>query len=248
MKIGQNGLGVVQVLIAIAATAGISYTIMQNSSISNKQQSKASFDQQLENLSNEIQTEMAKLENCTASLVGRTAGVALTSLRSGTHNTSVNPHQIVPGPVIFSVRKPNSLGIYIDGISFLTREEVDPMDSTKKIYNDVIRVAFQSGDVSASGVVRERAKGLGATSMSHDFVVQTHKDSTGKVITCFSDDSNVVKHTCESIAETVWNPATKKCEFPQAIPVSDLIDVYARSDKQLTTVPIGGKVGRLVKP
>lgn len=235
MMLNQKGFGLVQVMIAIAAVAGISYTMMQNNAVTSKQQSKANFDIIFNDQTEEIQTELANLVNCTATLKGlafSTSPVALSSIKKG-FLTNPEPLEVTPGPNLFTVRKPNSQGIYINGIHFFTRSEQDPLDATKTITNDVIRVQFNSGDVNAAGVARDRAKGLGATQIARDFVIQSTKDATGKVETCFSDNSNTVKNTCDTIPDAVWNPTTKKCDYPNAIPNGDLVDLYTQPDGTL---------------
>ena len=225
----QQGLGIVQVMVALAATAGLTYSILHNASVSNKQMAKASFDQQFESQVNEVQAELAKLENCTATLRGKTISaipVAVPSVKRGTLNTTTTPPSVVVGPDIFSTLKPNSQGVYISSIHFLTRTERDPMDVTRTITNDVIRVQFQSGDISATGVVRPRANALGASNMAKDFIIQSDKNAAGVISTCFSDSANLVENSCQNLAETVWNEQTKKCEFPNAIPKGDLVQLW----------------------
>ena len=48
MKLGQNGIGLIQVMIAVAGVAGISYTIMNQGEMDRKIKVKANFDQQYE--------------------------------------------------------------------------------------------------------------------------------------------------------------------------------------------------------
>ena len=233
MKLNQDGLGLVQVMFAIAAVGGFTYAILQNNSVSNKQLAKASFDQHLETQVEEIQTELAKLENCTATLKDKifsASPATIPSIKKGVLDTSTVPPGVIVGPNIFNIKKPNSIGVYINSINILTRTEVDPLDPTRTWTNDVIRVQFNSGDVNNAGVARDRASGLGATQITRDFVIQSSKQSTGQVITCFSDSSNVVENSCESIPDTVWNPTTKRCEFPNAIPKSDLVQLWITKD------------------
>ena len=235
MKLGQSGFGIIQVMIAISATAALTYVLLRQSEVTNKQQVKASYDQALQAQVHEIQTEMAKLENCTASLRGSnftSTPTTVGSLRKGFRDT-INPETIIDGPVMFSTMKPNSVAVYIQDMNILTRTEKDPnfpTDPTKTINRDVLRVNFVSGDIDSSGNVRERAKALGAVSKGFDFFIQSTKDASGNVLTCFSDNSNAVANTCKAITGTIWNETTKKCEFPEAISKGDLIPIWTQPD------------------
>jgi hypothetical protein len=235
MKIGQAGIGIIQVMIAISATAGLTYVMMQQSETTNKQQAKASHDQLLQTQVHEIQTEMAKLENCTATLKGlkfNPTPFPVTSLKKGLFDPT-NPENIIVGPGIFSNKKSNSIGIYIQDMNILKRTEPDPAfptDPTKMVMRDVLRVTFARGDIDSSGNVRQRSKTLGASTKGFDFYIQSTKDPMGNVMTCFADNSNTVANTCNAITDAVWNAVTKKCEFPNAIPRTDLIPLYTLPD------------------
>lgn len=235
MKLGQAGLGLVQVMVAIGAVAAGTYAILQNNQISSKQQVKASFDQVLEAKTEEMQTVLAKLENCTATMAGKTFSTTtqpLDGLFQGAFDAT-DLTKVIKGSKIFDIKQSNSQGVYVNSMTFLNRPEIDPVTRTVIGNNDVIRVQFNSGDVNAAGASRDRAKGLGATQIARDFIIQSTKDATGKVITCFSDSYNIVENSCESVADTVWNPTTKKCEFPNAIKKEELVQLWITKDGSL---------------
>ena len=235
MKLGQAGFGIIQVMVAISATAALTYVLLQQSETTNKQQAKMSYDQALQQQVHEIQTEITKLENCTASLKGmrfQTSPTPVTSLNKGTFDT-INPNQIITGPAMFSIRKPNSIGIYIQDINILTRTEADPnfpSDPSKTINRDVLRVNFVRGDIDSSGNSRDRSKAVGAVTKSFDFFIQSTKDPSGAIVTCFGDNSNAVANTCKAITDAVWNETTKRCEFPKAINKGDLVPIFTQPD------------------
>lgn len=243
MKLGQNGIGLIQVMIAVAGVSGISYTIMNQAEMDRKIKVKANFDQQYEAHAQLIRSELSDVFNCTASFAGNQVGTETTptvidGIYKGNLNLLVN-NQIDRGSMLFGIRSPGSSGLYIDQMQLLSRPPVY-FDHAKGRYEtgdpqDVLRVSFIAGSIDFNGGIRPSASGLGPGERSLDIPLITKKN--GLVIeTCYFDAMNSVKEACENIPNAVWNPLTKKCDLPQAVLTDDLKPLWTNAGGALVGV------------
>jgi hypothetical protein len=218
MKLKQAGFGLMEVMVSVGLTGVLSYIVMQQTDMSSKQQAKASYNQALNSLTTSIQAELAKSENCTMSLINMAYGTmdsptVVTSIKKGIVNPVTNV--ITYGGVLFSTRKRGSVGIYIDQMGLIKR----PLDNKK-----VLRVHFKPGDISATGVIKEKAQ-LGGKNISKDFLISA-TDNFSVIQSCQSESTNLLSSSCASLPGGVWNDTLKKCEISGIVTDSDLIPLW----------------------
>lgn len=245
MKLGQNGIGLIQVMIAVAGVSGISYTIMNQAEMDRKIKVKANFDQQYEAHAQLIRSELSDVFNCTASFAGKPVGNEATptvipateGIDKGHFNQLTN--LITPVSMLLGIRSPGSSGLYIDQMQLLSRPPVY-FDHATGGYEtgdpqDVLRVSFIAGSIDSNGGIRPSASGLGPGERSLDIPLITKKD--GLVIeTCYFDAMNSVREACENIPNAVWDDLTKKCELPLAVLTDDLMPLWTNAGGALVSV------------
>lgn len=229
MKVKQGGFGLMEVMVSVGLTGVLSYIIMQQTDMSSKQQAKANYNLALNTLTTSIQAELAKSENCTATLAGLAYGTMtnptlVTSIRKGNVNT-VNPTApiIIPGAALFTTRQQGSTGVYIDQMALIRR----PLDSKK-----VLRVNFKSGDISSSGVIRDKAQ-VGGKSISKDFLISTTEIGS-TIQSCQSESTNLLSSACASLPGGMWNNTTKKCDVSGIVTAPDLVPLWNLSSGGVT--------------
>jgi type II secretory pathway pseudopilin PulG len=223
MKLKQGGFGLMEVMVSVGLTGVLSYIVMQQSDMSSKQQAKANYNQALNTLTTSIQAELSKSENCSASLRNLAYGTmasptVVTIIRKGIVNTVTTPPTITNGPTLFETRKSGSIGIYIDQMGLMKR----PLDNKK-----VLRVHFKPGDISGTGVIKNKAQ-LGGKSISKDFLISATDNVAGTVIlSCQSESTNLLSSACASLPGGVWNNLTKKCEVSGVVTDTDLRPLWS---------------------
>ncbi len=235
MKHGQRGIGLIQIMIALAGVAGISYTIMQQGDVDNKIKIKNNFDQNLESISSVIRSDLSDILNCSASFAGKTIGTLAAptelSLNDGIFKGNLNlNNQIIRGSKLFGIRTPNSNAIYVDRMQILSRPFIY-FDNATNAYvtgpnQDVVRIFYRAGSINATGTPKNlNIRGLGATEKNLDLPLVV-KLNANVIETCYFDPLNSVKISCEKIAGAIWNEVTKKCDLPNAIQSSELIQLW----------------------
>lgn len=231
MRLKQGGFGLMEVMVSVGLTGVLSYIVMQQTDMSSKQQAKANYNQALNTLTSSIQAELAKSENCTATLRNMAYGTmasptVVSVIRKGIVNTVTTPPTITNGPVLFQTRKRGSVGIYIDEMGLMKR----PLDNKK-----VLRVHFRPGDISGAGVIKDKAQLLGGKSISKDFLISATDNGT-LIQSCQSESTNLLSSACASLPGGVWNDTTKKCEISGIVTDADLIPLWNLSSGGISPI------------
>jgi type II secretory pathway pseudopilin PulG len=239
MNLKQHGFGLLEVMVSLGLTGVLAYIVMQQSEMSSKQQAKVVFNQALNTTMNSIQAELAKSENCTATLKNLSYGTIANPtevlvIRKGIINTVTSPPSINDGPILFQKLQNGSTGVYIEKMDLIKR----PLDNKK-----VLRVHFKPGDVVA-GEVRAK-KQLGAQSISKDFLISS-SDTGLTVKSCQSESTNLLSSACASLPGGIWNDTTQKCEISGIITTANLLPLWNLAGGGIGTIKpadaINGKV------
>jgi hypothetical protein len=251
MKTSQSGFALVQVMLGLAAAGALTYYVITEGDLFSKRQIKASFDQSLESQIYNIRTELGNYLNCTASFKGKLLGTKENptvlsdneGIWKGDLNTFVTPFEVrKKGAIPFiKIKERFSTGIYIKSMSLLTRPEIlfdQVLDRyVEKEMHDVLRVEFEGGDLSSLRQITRTRDGLGATNSSVDFKITTLKDPVTKKITaCYADSNEGVRRICEDSDGGRWDADEMACKFDEAIPKSDLIEVWTLADGGVGTI------------
>lgn len=225
----SKGFSLVETMVAVGLTAGIGYMVMTQSEMSKKQQIKSDFNGLVNSQVSAIQKELSKSENCTATFQGLQFGtsaspVSINEISKGIVNTTTTPPTVTKGDVLFRVKQPGAVGLYIDSMHMLRRSGDN---------KDVLRVMFVNGDVAGTAT-RQRSKGYGASVIPKDFIIMTQKNAANVVQTCFSESTNLLSTACASMPGGVWNPTTQKCDISGIVKRSDLVQLWLTKDGTLT--------------
>ena len=79
----QRGFSMVEVMVAMGLLGVLGYGLMKFTETSGLQQQKMTFNQGLNSFTNSIQTELAKKENCSASLMNLASGAHINEIKEG---------------------------------------------------------------------------------------------------------------------------------------------------------------------
>jgi prepilin-type N-terminal cleavage/methylation domain-containing protein len=208
----QDGFSLVEVMVAVGLMGGLAYFLMQQQDSSSKLQTKMNFNQDLNSVSTQIQTMLAKKANCTLTVSGRKVGQSLDFIRTGIDDP-INP---LTAPPIFKknlFEKNKMIGnsqLQIESISI-----VEKKDELGVVIGDAIRVKFRAGRMGSGGVFVP-IKAVGSTNLSKDFLINGVKNPLGFYTSCYSESGNMVEtaiqEACTSMG-AVWDAATKKCKL-----------------------------------
>lgn len=229
MKCNERGFSLVETMVSVGLAAGLGYVMMTQSEMSSKQQARAAFSQQVNSLTNSIQTELSRSENCTVTLGSKTYGTELnptliTEIRRGRLDVTSAPPEVRDNGLLFKVKAANSNGIYIDSIHLIKRTG----DQRK-----VLRVTFKSGSISDAGVVREKDV-LGGDAFSKDILLSTRDNPSDEVISCQSETTNLLAASCLSMPGGEWDDATQTCKPTKVVTRSDLVQLWLTKDGTIT--------------
>jgi type II secretory pathway pseudopilin PulG len=235
MKRNEAGFGLLEVMIAVGLTGIIAYVVMQQSTISSKQQSKASFNEALNSLVTSMQKDLAKNENCSVSLAGKSFGTIdnptyITEIKKGMMDV-LPPHDYKPGPVIYSVRQKGSTEVYIENMQLIRR----PSDNKK-----VLRVFFKAGDPERkepNGKIIERDF-YGGKEVSRDFLIASEEDkiNTNTIVSCKSESSSQQETACYRFPGGVWNEELQKCDITGLVKKPELMQLWTLSNGGVGTL------------
>ncbi|GEM_PF-6212375 len=250
----ESGFSLVQVLIATAMAAGLSLAVMQIQETATKTQVRMNYQQELNSIVTEIQTELSIKENCSATIKDHILNDNLDGLYEGKIRNVPHGLPVIDKDLpIYTVGTPiGSTGIKIDKIVF----HKVLIGRNPDIYKDAISVTFDSGS---------NKKMFGARKVIRHFFVTV----TENLKECYSESGVVVQAACESIGATwsdltgkcnvdniyanncrsmggVWKPNTKKCSLEDALPActistdSSCPTFYPNRTKQVTLMPSTG--------
>jgi type II secretory pathway pseudopilin PulG len=180
----QRGFGLVEVMVSVGLLGAIAFGVMQFTKSSSESQRKMAFNNSLNAFTNSIQTELAKKENCSASLQGLPIGGTVLQIREGMVDP-LNPAVIIPtGKILMRVRNPldKGHGLYIESMRLTTN------DAGK----EVLRTVFRAGYVNPNGTIKN-VKMLGSSQIRKDFIINAIKNPvTGVITSCYSDFTNLM--------------------------------------------------------
>lgn len=234
MKCNERGFSLVETMVSVGLAAGLGYVMMTQSEMSSKQQARAGFNQQVNSLTNSIQTELSRSENCTATLRTKTYGNELnptlvTDIRRGRLDVTGASPVVLDNGSLFKVRAENSNGIYIDSIHLIKRTG----DQRK-----FLRVTFKSGSISDAGVVREKDV-LGGDAFSKDILLSTRDNPSNEVISCQSETTNLLAASCLSMPGGEWDNDAGTCVPTEVVTRDDLIPLWITQNGTISTIRPG---------
>ncbi len=191
----QRGFSMVEVMVAMGMLGVLGYGLMKFTETSGLQQQKMTFNQGLNSFTNSIQTELAKKENCSASLMNLASGAHINEIKEGKVDPSPSntTGAIIPtGRILMKKHNPlDNSGLFID----------DMLYTQNQAGKDVLRVTFVAGSIDAAGN-RKLKKLVGSSTLKRDFIINAIKDpSTNLIINCYSDFTNLANTLEQKICD-----------------------------------------------
>jgi type II secretory pathway pseudopilin PulG len=212
----ERGFSILEVMVSAGLIGGLAVMLMTQQQTASKIQTKMSYNQDLNTVTTMIQTQLGKMNNCTATVAGKKVGDNLTDgikvedpanpntfktlFKPITKNASGNTHQL------------ESSKLKITEIKLVKSDPTDP-DSL-----DAIQVKFEAGRLDDSGrfIASEM---MGSGHITKRFLIQGKQAADGSYENCFSESQNLVETSCVTQGGT-WDEVNQRCKFthlPQCI-------------------------------
>ncbi|MBA2404250.1 MAG: hypothetical protein H0V66_05725 [Bdellovibrionales bacterium] len=189
---GQHGFGMLEATVALGMMGVGAFLFMKQSESTSQQQQKMAFNQAINSYANSLQTELAKKENCSATLNNLAIGANVTAVKEGMVDPLSPVGAIIPtGKILLKVRNPQDNGMFLNSLLY----------TTNAAGKDILRAKFVAGSINAAGEVKLK-KVFGASELQRDFVINAIKNpTTGNVVNCYSDFSNLANTIEAKICE-----------------------------------------------
>jgi prepilin-type N-terminal cleavage/methylation domain-containing protein len=209
----SRGFTLVEMIVSTALIGGIALYLMQQQQTSTNMQSKFNYNQDLNLVTQIIQTELAKKKNCTLTLQGKAIG---DDLDEGIKVVDPrDPSKFITLFKAFSSDSPmeNQLASSKVKIASIKLEKLDPEDSDSP---DVIRIKFKAGHHDQQGrFVASKMQGSG--DLTKTILVQGIKKNN-RYIDCYTEPG-FEEQACRSIGAT-WDEQDEECKLtnlPQCV-------------------------------
>lgn len=205
MKCNQNGMSLVETLVALGIAGVIGVVLMRQQETAIKMQTKNDINQVVNSAAQVIQTSLSNSAICSKSLEGKGPGETIPFLVDAVPNpayTGTGPNKyIIKTPLLKHVTAGQLLpgNVVVESMTIIT-------DATTG--KDYLKVMF---DVDPDN----RKKKFGSNKFAKLFQVHGEKVS-GKYQNCNSEDSNIqasaVKEACMSLGAS-WDSINNKCKL-----------------------------------
>jgi len=225
VKNNETGFGIIQVMVAISATIAISYFTMFKNEDSNKLHSKKIAEEAMNSASEVIKTALSHTSICAHNLKDQSVGYALPALKTTSDTIIAATDQVYP----------QLLGIKLQSMKIQTFK--DPITEET---NDYFYVVYEIDPENKKRI-------FGSSTIGRKFKLRVEKDSNGKIISCYHEESNLVEQSkikhCEDMKGT-W--ANNKC----SIDANNLVDSQpvVCSPGKLQIIVVNEKVKTACKP
>jgi hypothetical protein len=210
MKLLKNNLGLslLEVTISAALVGGISLMLMTQQQTSTKIQSKMHFNQDLNSVVNLIQMELAKTDNCRATLLNKKVG---DNLNEGIKFIDPNGvEKVLFKPDIGTTSSTQLMSSKLR-IKEMSLEKSDPNNPDSP---DVIKISFKAGRIDDAGRF-VASQMLGSGEITKSFMIKGRKDPVSNAyVDCFSENQSYVETACETQGGT-WDVASNSCKMTQ---------------------------------
>lgn len=191
----KSGFSMIQVMIAMGLAGALSVAMMKQQETAGKMQQKMVANQDLNGITNQLQTLLANQANCTVLLQNLTAaalpdtrGATLQSPRDqifmGESVPGTSTYRIKPGvPPVFRV------GYQIPGTPFIIQEMFLYKDSTGV---DKLAVSFTQGRRTPGGQIEVKKASLGSTELRKNFTILGEKNANNEFVKCYSEAGQIL--------------------------------------------------------
>ena len=215
----QAGFSIIQVMVAMGLAAVLSVAMMKQQETAGKMQQKMVANQDLNGITNQIQTMLANRSNCTFNLEGEMAGTL-----ANPKGSTINPNRLAYG--------------FYDGTNFVLKPNAPipfeggfPIGSTGYIIKDMhlyrdsdgqdqLSVNFRIGKRTPSGEFVYKVGGIGTPDTSKSFRIMGEKNPDNTFKECYSEAGEILEGLMKELPKCMITESACTTKYPKQGTVS----------------------------